>query len=113
PVRRPLLFRVLPLSPLPLHPLSLPAALPICNCPPAHFHRTLQQAPVSPHFATGPGFTALCNTARFHRTFCRARVSLHSLPRAGFTALLAGGVAPRRGRRAAGDVTRAWRGQPW
>src|SRR5690606_21737251 len=24
--------------------------------------------PVSPHFATCPGFTALCNTRRFHRT---------------------------------------------
>src|SRR5690606_39516474 len=79
---------------------------------PAHFHRTLQQVPLSPHFATRPTFTALCNTARFHRTFCRARVSLHSLPRAGFTALLAGGDAPRRERRAAADVTRARRAQP-
>src|SRR5690606_41745837 len=52
----------------------------LCNRP--RFHRTLQQAPVSPHFATRLAFTALSAAPGFHCTLCRARVSPHFLPAA-------------------------------
>src|SRR5690606_7762936 len=69
------------------HPPRLPP-LPVTRPP----------TPLSPHFGTGPAFTALWNRARSYRTSCRAPMSPQFLPRPDVTAVLAAWCA-RRGPR--------------